>query len=33
VKIVAPQNLNERARQLLTDLAEAAPQTPRKGLW
>jgi DnaJ-class molecular chaperone len=33
VKIVAPQNLNERARELLKDLADAAPQAPRKGLW
>jgi DnaJ-class molecular chaperone len=33
VKIVAPQHLSEPARQLLRDLAEAAPQSPRKGLW
>lgn len=33
VKIVAPQNVNERAERLLRELADAAPQTPRAGLW
>jgi DnaJ-class molecular chaperone len=33
VRIMAPQKLNDRARQLLEELAEAAPQSPRAGLW
>jgi hypothetical protein len=33
VKIVVPSKLDERAEQLLREFAEAAPQSPRKGLW
>lgn len=33
VKIVAPQKVNEHAKKLLQDLADAAPQAPREGLW
>lgn len=33
VRIVAPQNLSDRAKTLLKELAEAAPQSPRAGLW
>lgn len=33
IKIVVPAKPSARARQLLDELAEAAPQTPRAGLW
>lgn len=33
VKIVVPQNANPRAKELLTELAEAAPLHPREHLW
>lgn len=33
VKIVVPQKLDERAKQLLKEFSEAAPQSPRMGLW
>lgn len=32
-KVVVPTELSERAEQLFRDLAEAAPQSPRDGLW
>ena len=33
VKIVIPQNVTGRTEELLKELAEAAPQSPRAGLW
>lgn len=33
VKIVVPKNLSERATQLLKELAEVAPESPRRGIW
>lgn len=33
VKVVVPQKLNDRAKQLLEELTVAAPQNPRAGLW
>ncbi|MGQ0635890.1 MAG: DnaJ C-terminal domain-containing protein [Planctomycetaceae bacterium] len=33
IKIIPPQKLSERARKLLQELAEEAPQSPRGGLW
>lgn len=33
VKIVVPRQVNERARELLRELAEIAPEHPRAGLW
>lgn len=33
VKIVVPQKVTGRAKELLEELAEVAPQTPRAGLW
>ncbi|MFN0054858.1 MAG: DnaJ C-terminal domain-containing protein [Planctomycetales bacterium] len=33
VKIMAPQKPNARAKELLEELAQAAPQSPRGGLW
>jgi curved DNA-binding protein len=33
VRVVVPHNLSDRAKQLLNELAEAAPQSPRQGLW
>jgi DnaJ-class molecular chaperone len=33
VRIVAPTPLSARAKELLQELAEAAPQSPREGLW
>jgi DnaJ-class molecular chaperone len=33
IKIVPPQNVNVRARELLQELADSAPQSPRAGLW
>lgn len=33
VKIVMPKNLTDDARRLYEQLAEAAPQSPRAGLW
>ncbi|MSR59392.1 MAG: J domain-containing protein [Planctomycetaceae bacterium] len=33
VKIVAPQKLSEKAKDLLEQFAVAAPQSPRQGLW
>lgn len=33
VKVVVPQKLSDRAKSLLEELAEVAPQNPRAGLW
>lgn len=33
VRITAPKHLNERARELLNELQELAPDNPRAGLW
>jgi DnaJ-class molecular chaperone len=33
VKIVVPQKLSERAKELFQEVARAAPQSPREGLW
>lgn len=33
VKIVVPEALNERARELIEELAQAVPQSPRENLW
>ena len=33
VKVVVPQKLSDRAKQLLEELTVAAPQNPRAGLW
>ncbi len=33
VKIVLPKEVNERAKKLLQELQEAAPYSPRAGLW
>jgi DnaJ-class molecular chaperone len=33
VRITAPKRLNERARELLNELRELAPDNPRAGLW
>jgi DnaJ-class molecular chaperone len=33
IKIVVPKDLSDRAKQLLSELAKEAPQSPRDGLW
>lgn len=33
VKIVAPQKLSDRAKELIEEFTSAAPQSPRQGLW
>lgn len=33
IKIVVPRQLNDRARELLRELEQAAPLSPRAGLW
>ncbi|MAG93204.1 MAG: molecular chaperone DnaJ [Planctomycetaceae bacterium] len=33
IKIAMPKNLNDRAIELFENLADAAPQSPRDGLW
>jgi DnaJ-class molecular chaperone len=33
VKVVIPKDLNDRAKRLYQELDEAAPQSPRVGLW
>jgi curved DNA-binding protein len=33
LKIVVPDTLSDRAKELVEELAEAAPQTPRSSLW